>query len=243
MDIQEIIRRRSGLSTFIVHLTRDWKHKTAKDRLKSILGSCTIVARSMFGHAKQYLEKRRMNIPSQRCVCFTETPLEYLYLLLAEIKNRDIQFQPYGIAFTKKDARAIGINPVWYVDITPGHDWISNHINALVEQAFQNGSGDNEDLEAIFPFIEQMGSGNKTGGGGYRKEFWWEREWRHVGDLNFFSRKTIGLCPEDEIPELQKFVKENEICDHRTKFIDPRWGLEEIIARLAGFQAENVDIL
>jgi hypothetical protein len=129
------------------------------------------------------------------------------------------------------------------VDITPGHDWISKHIDALVKQTFQNGSVNNEHLEALFPFIEQMGSGNKTSGGRYRKEFWWEREWRHVGDLNFFSRKIIGLCPEEEIPEFQKFVEENEICDGRTRFIDPRWGLEQIIARLAGFKAENVDTL
>ena len=33
-----------------------------------------------------------------------------------------MKFKPYGIALTKLAARKMGINPVWYVDRTPGQD-------------------------------------------------------------------------------------------------------------------------
>jgi hypothetical protein len=45
----------------------------------------------------------------------------------------------------------------------------------------------------LTPFIEQMG--NPSG----RKEFWWEREWRHVGDLSFGTDDIVVVfAPEDE---------------------------------------------
>ena len=66
---------------------------------------------------------------SQRVVCFTETPLEHIHLLTSDIDGRQIKFEPYGIALTKPIARSSGTNPVWYVDITPGHDWLTNPLN------------------------------------------------------------------------------------------------------------------
>lgn len=51
MDIQRLLARRTDLSTFLVHLTRDGPGETAKQRLISILTSHTIEARSPFGHA------------------------------------------------------------------------------------------------------------------------------------------------------------------------------------------------
>jgi hypothetical protein len=51
-DIHTIISRRSDLSTFVVHLTRDEDNQSAKEKLKSIVQSWTIEARSPFGAAK-----------------------------------------------------------------------------------------------------------------------------------------------------------------------------------------------
>jgi hypothetical protein len=63
---------------------------------------------------------------SQRVVCFSETPLEHVYSLVADIEGRQINLEPYGIALTKLVARRIGVNPVWYVDMTPaGHEWLT----------------------------------------------------------------------------------------------------------------------
>ena len=122
MDIRELVARRSDLGTFLVHLTRDTQ-EIAGAALKSIITSGLIEARSVFGHARTRLEGGPTPM-SQHCVCFTETPLEYTHLLLADIEHRDMHFEPYGIAITKRIGRRRGVNPVWYLDITPGHSWL-----------------------------------------------------------------------------------------------------------------------
>ena len=164
MDIRDLVPRRSDLSTFVVHLTRNEKKESAKKRLKSILRERRIKARSMFGQAKSRLEKRKLNCDSQKCVCFTETPIEYTYLLLEAIENRGVHFEPYGIAITKRVARQKGVNPVWYLDITPGHQWLTKPVNKLINKALTRGSFDNSPIAKLAPFIEQMGTKkNKKG--------------------------------------------------------------------------------
>lgn len=56
---------------------------------------------------------------TQNTVCFTETPLEHAWTMCVDIEGRSIRFNGYGLAFTKTFARLQGVNPVWYLDITP----------------------------------------------------------------------------------------------------------------------------
>ena len=232
MRIEDILARRSDLSTFLVHLTRSGDSISAKDRLKQIVHEKKLKVSNPFGHAVQRLSQARLPTDSQRCVCFTETPLEHVALLLGEIEGRSFDFEPYGIAITKKQGRQLGVNPVWYVDITPaGHDWLSNSINKLVETAIATGNFDESPVAKITPFIEQMGSSGSSSGAPYRKEFWWEREWRHVGDLSL-PKRFIILCPGNETGAFDT--------DSESKFIDPAWSLEQIIANLAGFNAVDI---
>jgi hypothetical protein len=70
------------------------------------------------------------------------------------------------------------------------------------------------------------------------KEFWWEREWRHVGDLHLPVGKVIWLCPEREIKKLKDH--DGDPVTDREAVIDPRWGLEQIIAHLAGFTSQDI---
>lgn len=240
MDIRDLVSRRSDLSTFVVHLTRNDKKESAKGKLKSMLRGRLIKARSMFGQAKSMLEKKRLNCDSQRCVCFTETPVEYIYLLLEEIEKRGVHFEPYGIAITKRVARQKGVNPVWYLDITPGHEWLTNPVNKLINKALTKGSFDNSPIAKLAPFIEQMGTkNNKKGVLDYQKEFWWEREWRHQGDFKLPDH-FIVLCPEEDIPAFKKWLKKKDLS---VPLLDPRWGLEQIIARLAGFKRDEINVL
>src|SRR6266498_565105 len=48
------------------------------------------------------------------------------------------------------------------------------------------------------PFIEGMGTW--AGGDPEQREFWWEREWRHHGqiDLAPWWDKAVWLCPEEQ---------------------------------------------
>lgn len=132
---------------------------------------------------------------SQRVVSFSETPLEHIYSLFADIPYRRIRLQPYGIAFTKMVARRKGANPVWYVDMTPGRDWqIAKALDALRAEAVASSSFRNPPAARIFPFVE----GIATWPAG-QKEFWWEREWRHVGDFHFgLEDVALVLCSEAE---------------------------------------------
>jgi len=232
-NIRDILYHRSDLSTFIVHLTKN------KKSLKGIVNSWTIEARSAWGLAKSKFKDDSPEAESQKCVCFTETPLEYLYLMLEKIEGRDYEFGPYGVAITKKQARKKGVNPVWYVDITPGHNWLMP-INKLIDQP--DGDFGTSPISQITPFIEPMGSGkNATRYSTYRKEFWWEREWRHVGDFKL-PNHVILICP-DENNNHEKFENMAKNSHHSAKCIDPNWGLEKIIARLAGFKNKDIDIL
>ena len=236
MDIREIVARRTDLGTFLVHLTRG---DTPRENLQQILAARQIEARNPFGQAIASLQGGGLPTASQRCVCFTETPLEHTHLLLAEIDLRAIQLQPYGIALPKKMGRAMGINPVWYLDMSPGpHEWLTRPFNSIIDSEIAAGTFAGSDIEKLAPFVEQMGTNRAIA---FRKEFWWEREWRIRGHF-VLPHRVIVLCPEEEMAAFGRLVAES---DGRLEasFVDPRWGLEQIIARLAQFSADDTDML
>lgn len=232
IEIREMISRRADLSTFLVHLTRDLGTKTAKQNLTRILRTKILEARNPFGPAKNVGGKKDRQ--SQRCVSFTEVPLIYVHCLTGEIPKRQICLSPYGLAFTKLRAREKGVNPVWYVDITPGHEFLMNSINHLIEKR-QHTTFRTSSIAKICPLIEQMGSGTRASDGRpYHKEFWWEREWRHVGDFPFFySDITLGFAPEDEIDHFEELIR--KFTRRKIRFVDPRWNTERMIAHLARY--------
>lgn len=190
------------------------------------------------GWAKEQDDSHDPARQTQRVVCFSETPLEHVNLMCGEIEGREVVMEPYGLALTKLKARQLGINPIWYVDMTPGRDWVlRNAIEGLRDALLAQARADRENfhtyaLARLFPFMEQMGTWPTRGS---RKEFWWEREWRHAGHLDLPESGLIWLCPEDEIQAI------NERAERELKpWIDPRWGLEEIIAHLGGIPLREV---
>ena len=235
MKITELLARRTDLSSFIVHFTRKGNdNQTPKQNLRNILKQRVIEARTPFGPAAQLLPiKRRLDIKSQNCVSFSETPLEHLHCLTRRLADRRVTLSAYGLAFTKMTTRKLGANPIWYVDITPGHDWLMNPINELIKREVKRRKRFRDSpLAQVTPFIEQMGSGQKRDGYGYRKEFWWEREWRFRGDF-IFSLKNValGLANEKRIGEFERFT---ERLGRKIPFVDPKWSLEKMIAHLSG---------
>ena len=246
-QIEELLHRRSDLSTFLVHYTRDYGSNTGKQNLLSMLIAENIEARSAYGIMKELVPTTPGLEVSQRCVCFTETPLEHSWMMCRNISGRNIKFRPYGIAFTKAWARRKRVNPVWYIDQTPtGYSWLTNVLNDLVDLAVRGYAYDFDEtpngavvinapllqapITRIAPFIEQMMTTPTV-----RKEFWWEREWRHVGDLAFpWSRIVAAFAPENEHEEIRQTLAPHE-APHRPlpKLLDPNWGLERMIAKLA----------
>jgi hypothetical protein len=241
-EIRSILHRRTDLSTFVVHLTRRrMPNYGPQDALVDIGRSGRLEARTPLGWAKAQDDRNDRTKQSQRVVCFSETPLEHINLLCGPIQGRTIAMEPYGVALTKLKARKMGINPVWYVDMTTGagdsHDWhLARSLDWLRDRMVDSAAAENrnfhETLPArLFPFFEQMGTWPNRP----PKEFWWEREWRHVGNVDLPTGSVIWLFPEAEVEQINARVGRE-----LTPWIDPMWGLEEIVAHLAGFPVREV---
>jgi hypothetical protein len=237
MKITDVLARRTDLSTFLVHLTRTTADgQSAKQNLISIIEENVIEARSPFGAAVDLLDAAGQSTATQRCACFTETPLEHVSLLTHTLDEpRDIKFEPYGIAITRKQGRCLHVNPVWYLDMSPtGYDWLTNSVALIVKEAIARGAYTDSPMARLTPFMDWMG----VWPNGNRKEFWWEREWRHPG--HFFLPPTfIVLAPEADHQELDMIV--NHVSPAKcVRFVDPAWSLEMIIGRLAGFEDKDL---
>jgi hypothetical protein len=262
VKIREVLSRRNDLSTFVVHLTRDIVETDsegqpvwipAEQSLRWIIEGRALRAVTPMGWAKALDDTGDPAKQSQRVICFSEAPLEHTYSLVAEIEDRarDIELRPYGLALPKLVARRLGVNPVWYVDMTGGtgsHDWDIVHAldrlrDGLVADDIAGRSDfHSHDLAQLFPFVEAMGSWP----GRNPKEFWWEREWRCRGDLSLAPiwSKIIWLCPAASHTEFRRRVNDATPSGETASrvFIDPTWGLEEIIASLAGLPDEDVSV-
>jgi Putative abortive phage resistance protein AbiGi, antitoxin len=246
VNVRDVLNRRNDLSTFVVHLTKDGLDQTAKERLESIIDEQTIYARKAMGWAEEQDHPSDQQEQTQRVVSFTETPLEHIYSHVVEISRRREKFKPYGVALTKLTARKMGINPVWYVDRTPGQEaqWeVAEAISTLKREAVSSGDFHDQPIAKLLPFFEVMGTWPTTA---RQKEFWWEREWRKRGHVflpNMF-RGCLILSPEDELDHFEALIKphlgEAERRRRRRQCIDPRWGLEQIVAHLAGIPDDQV---
>ena len=238
--IHDVLNRRSDLSTFVVHFTRNSDAGSARVNLRSVIRARRIEARTPFGWARDHAESTGGHVrQSQLCVCFSEAPLEHLYSLVADIANRSVKLCPYGLAVTKMVARRNGANPVWYVDMTPGRDW--EQARSLDDLRAQAIAGDftSDPSTSLFPYFEPMGTW-----GGRQREFWWEREWRKVGNYRLEEHEiAFWLCPEDEIDDFEAFIATewdlgdlapNARLRFGQRFVDPRWSVEGIIACLVG---------
>lgn len=227
IEIERLLDRRSDLSTFVVHLTKNGD-LSAAENLAAILSSHTIEARQAMGWLGTGSKRiAGADLDAMKVVCFSETPLEHAYSLFQEIKGRKVKLSTYGIAFTKAVARQKGVNPVWYVDMTMGRDWeLAAALDALREDAKASAGGFASHHGAtILPFVEQMGSWHTT-----QKEFSWEREWRHRGDFRFEDFDVaLVLCPEAEIGEFEALGP--------YAAVDPSWSLERIIDSLTRSRA------
>ena len=223
IEIENLLNRRSDLSTFVVHLTRDGVggKPTARENLEAILTAGRIEARTPMGWTGTGRERLTgADLDAMKVVCFSETPLEHVYSLFQNIRGRSVRLSGYGVAFTRDIARGAGVNPVWYVDMTMGRTWeLSPALDELRKEAVAAPGGfASHPASKILPFVEAMGTWNAG-----RKEFSWEREWRHLGDFAFrWSDVALVLCPEAEIGEFEALGSWSAV--------DPAWSLERMIA-------------
>jgi hypothetical protein len=75
-------------------------------------------------------------------------------------------------------------------------------------------------------------------------EWWWEREWRHVGDFYFFvHRVAFYICPEADMPEIQDVIEATRPNRGQPPppCVDPSWGLDRIFAHLLGIDRDDIN--
>ncbi|MEM9610940.1 MAG: hypothetical protein AAGA99_26260 [Actinomycetota bacterium] len=227
-QIRELLSRRPDLSTFLVHLTKSDRGNAAGE-LSSILRDRQLLARHSPTLMNTVLEAQVGRLgdtaPMRRnVVCMTDTPLDGIWMMCQDIESRGTRLQPFGLVFTRAWGRRSGVNPVFYVDQTPGHPWLTVPMNRL---AATLNDKQLDDLAAVLPFVETMGPG---------KDFAWEREWRHVGDLPFELSDIVAvIAPEDWHQHLASTLQVDR------PWIDPEWSLQRMIAALAGVPWPDAD--
>ena len=229
---QDIKELRGDLSPFLIHLTRNGNYKCwadiygldrddrraldAKSSLEMILQNKKIEARSPFGYFNYKVPWNNLNQDSKikrswlRSVCFTETPVDYVYVQCEEIESRQFNFAPYGLAFFENSVLREGGNPVIYF----------NSKDERIRKTW--------DLIPILPNCKKFaplmilceGFGPPLFGNRRSSEvdFRWEREWRVWGHFNFDLKKDVafGICPQNEIETFEN------LADKEIIFVDPR---------------------
>jgi len=232
--IQDILARRPDLNTFLVHLLQGTDASEVKRRLIATLNEGWVRAASTQGPDLAALDRAGGTTEPQHCVSFMETPVEHVIHMLGDIPGHAHPLQPYGVAITRQQGREMGVNPVWYVDTTPGHVSLVDSIGQLIDDAVASEDFKASAMVRLAPFIEPMGP-TRSG----HRETWWERAWRHVGDFPL-PPDHIVFCPEAEMEEVRRSLTRGAAV---TTFVDPAWSLEQTISHLAGFAGDHVGTL
>lgn len=247
MTKKELLNKRGDLSQFLTHLTRSGDLKldkdiyslpqdkiiqiTAKTALENIIQSKRIDAKSAFGYFNYKVPYKKYNgqilNPNShvrrdwlRSVCFTETPLDHIYLQTQKIYGRKLHFAPYGLAFAEEVVRTKNGNPVFYVETS--NKSIRNAFDRLVTDPLAIS------FKSTMPLVEGFGAPwFQSYGGPTEVDFRWEREWRVSGDFSFtVSDIAFGLCPTEEIPYFERLLT------NQVPFVDPTGNISAAKAKL-----------
>jgi hypothetical protein len=208
---ERLLEEKRDYSPFLVHLTKSTINERAKDILCRILDDQALLSYHAWCIWYKSLEQPENAELCQKfkVVCFTETPLDQIEILLQKVERRLYQPEPYGLVFKKTYIRSKGGNPVFYVTRE-----IAKPLSAIYEKQTTSIEDSVCRLLALTTFCDNY------------NDWHWEREWRIVGELHFqYEDVYCALCPEDDIPFFEKGY------DNLT-FIDPRWRMNKILDQL-----------
>jgi len=211
----EFYRRKRDFSQLLVHLTKDGKSggKSAKEILEKILNEQKLVAANYY-----CLFDDDLDIPNNaslrgsfKVVCFTETPIDLIDVILMDLEGRYLfKPKPFGLVFTKDYVKECRGNPVFYA-------WPSLFDSLWQLYRDAKARGFNKEDNRFLALVNKCDD---------KIDFHWEREWRVVGDMTFaLTDIHCVLCPESEMEYFkQRFTG--------LTFIDPYWGINEILDKL-----------
>ena len=216
---EEFLDKKRDYSPLLVHLTKDDRYDesiiSAKDVLDTILSEKTLKAFNHFCLFSPNLEESQdVSLEDEfKVVCFTETPIDQINVLLTEVSGRNFKPKPYGLVFKKEYIRQQGGNPVFYTTKEIASPLWSLYWS-LSEEEQEQSSGEVCKLLALVNRCDED------------MDFHWEREWRIVGDLQFnLDDIYCGLCPKGNIAYFENKYSQ-------VKFISPYWGINKILDKL-----------
>ena len=204
--IKNILCSRKDLSPFLIHLTKDVDNNNAESNLISILNDKKIKSsNNQLGTIKYYAGSNSDDLRKKLTgfVSLSETPIDEIHCLL-DIEGRQKDLSEYGIILLKDEIKKENkINPTLYM----------NTYNDDLREVWENALNDIDKLsknilEAINNLLDIVGLFESFGTipNNEKVDFFWEREWRCIGDLSFDFEKNVflGLCPFQKIDEFEK---------------------------------------
>lgn len=218
ISLERFLDKKGDFSHLLVHLTRRGTNCSAKDVLFNILKGNTLKAYNPWCiYINDLAKPKNASLREYfKVVCFTETPLDQIGVLLQPLEGRRHQPEPYGLVFRKSYIRANRGNPVFYTTRE-----IAKPLGELYERQKTDTDSKVCKLLALMTLCEEKGSNREKD-----NDWHWEREWRVVGDLIFDLRDIYcGLCPEQYISYFRDNYKQ-------VPFIDPYWGGKRILDEL-----------
>jgi hypothetical protein len=223
----EFLDKKKDFSPLLVHLTKDSKEILpdgeeviipAKSIFELILEGKTLKAFKHLCYFSPALnnESEITSIQDKfRVVCFTETPIDQINVLLLKVSKRKFEPEPFGLVFEKSYIRKRGGNPVFYVTRK-----IARPLMDLIYDEYVEGNEQVPDnICKLLALITLCEEGN---------DWHWEREWRIVGNFKFNLEDIYcGFCPEEDIEYFENKYPP-------VKFISPDWSKNKILAKGVG---------
>ncbi len=226
----EIVRKRTDLSFFLVHLTKANKDMDPAHRLMSILQANSTGYCSLRGTPQGYFGKLEDVVSDPvltelaRGVAFTEAPLDQIKHFAMPIDAAGRQYSSFGLVFEQEFIRKARGNPCFYVNTWPD----LSRRDALFD-LLNDGHLKTSAYRDLLLYFNIFGEGK----GGKPLDFYWEREWRVPGDLRFRHEDVfVGLADSDEDTKGRSWVKYFRHTFPKVPFIDPQWSNDEILQAL-----------
>lgn len=224
---------RADHSNFVVHLTRKYDSKSPMENLLSILNSKRIEARSvncLFIHTMKELKFSDVLTSKFKTVSFTESPIHCIHRLADPLIERKIKLTPYGIVFAKSFLEERQAGSIHYVnalhDKGEREEWLKDF-----RRTFRGKNKysllDKTDRDSMIQRYAKIDVRTES------HDFAWEREWRHVGDVEFdYSDVEAIICPHRlRLRNLAlRVMPKSQFRKFETlQIIDADWSMDELI--------------
>ena len=230
---------RDDISQFVVHLTRRYKGKSPRDNLVSILADRVIEARTahcLFAPLFNSLQFTPLLKGRFKTVCLTETPLNQIDHLCAQIPGRKIKLQPYGLVFYKSTVLRRGGSPAIYINAQGTQ--IKNYLLKQFREHFKGirslhrfAIGQqkyHKQMIQYYSLINIIAS---------HYNFAWEREWRYSGNFKFKYFDIVAIIarnPDNFTKYCQQSITGPRIHSLRKiPVISPKWSYEQIVDEMS----------